>query len=151
MPGKKNDTQLIIDKVNVAELDHNKLLKFTKALHMELEAERQMRQLLQVDRDEVNVFWKITRDHMNKLQLNMVDIQRSAEENTKQISDLEMKLTEQRFLFLCDNRQNLDRAQMANETAARALKAECHRQSTDLFELVSSLRGIIDKMVIKNN
>lgn len=151
MAGKINDNQLIIDKVNVAELSHNKLLKFTKALHEELETERQMRLLLQEDRNEINVFWEITRDRMNKLQLDMVEVHRSTEEKVKQISDLETKLTRQRFLYLMDNRANLDKARMENENAARTLKAECHRQTSELFELITSLRGIIDKMVNINN
>lgn len=138
MPKKKKE--VIIDNVDIYKLEHTKLLRFAEALHRKLEAERRSRALIQVDRDQINVSWAITKDRLTELAFNVTAAQRAAEKNALAVSELETRLWEQRASYVYENGNNLDGARLENERAARQLAAECKEQTNELFLLNSSLR-----------
>ncbi|VVC42519.1 Winged helix-turn-helix DNA-binding domain [Cinara cedri] len=134
---------LLIGEINVYDLNYDKLIEFIEKLNNNLIAEQQGRSLIQIDRDQLNVFWKISREKLMKLTSDMTNIQKTAEENTSKINELEKSLRQQRMHFIYENSQNLDRIRLENEEVARALHAECKKQTNEMFKLNSSLQDII--------
>lgn len=98
----------------------------------------------QVDRDQLNVFWAITKDELTKLSFDVAGMHAVAEKNFLQVSELENRLREQRAAYVYENGQNLDRMRLENEEAARELAAECAKQTNELFRLNASLRRAIE-------
>lgn len=142
MPKKKKE--VIIDNVDIYKLEHTKLLKFAEALHKKLEAERRNRALLQVDRDEINVSWAITKDQLTKLAFDVTATQQAAEKNALAISELETRLREQRTSYVYENDHNLDRARLENEKVTKELATECKKQTNELFLLNSLLQKAVE-------
>lgn len=137
---KKNKVEMVIDNVNIHELDHNQLLQFANSLNNNLVKERENRILLQVDRDQLNVFLSTTKENLTKLVFDVSNMHRKAEENARQISDLEKRLRQQRVQSINENNYNLDRMHLENEKFARSLAEEYRKQTNELFRLNSSLQ-----------
>lgn len=131
---------MVIDNVNIHELDHNQLLQFAYSLNNKLAKERESRILLQVNQDQLNVFLNTTKENLTKLVFDVSNMHREAEENARQIADLEKRLRQQRVQSTNENNYNLDRMHLENEKVIRALAEEYRKQTNELFRLNSSLQ-----------
>lgn len=97
-----------------------------------------------MDRDQLNVFWAITKDELTKLSFDVAGMHAVAEKNALRVAELEKRLREQRAGHVYENGRNLDRMRLETEEAARELAAECAKQTGELFRLNASLRRAIE-------
>lgn len=135
---------VIIENVNIYELEHAKLLRFAQNLREKLENERKIRTLIQVDRDQLNVFWRITKTNLSKLVSDVASIQGAVEKSAAQIIDLEELLRKERESFDFENVYNSEKIQLEYEEIAKTLALECKNQTDELFTLNISLQNIIE-------
>lgn len=137
-------TPVIIDNVNIYELEHTKLLRFAQNLREKLENERKIRTLIQVDRDQLNVFWRITKTNLSKLVSDVARIQGTVEKSAAQIIDLEELLRQEHESFDFENVYNSEKINLEYEEIAKTLALECKNQTDELFTLNLSLQNIIE-------
>lgn len=140
----KKKKKFNINNVDVYKLDYTKLIQYTKAVYEELQKERESRTLLQGDRDQLNVFWMITRDDLTKLMFDVCDMHKEAEQKEIQIIDLKKRLRQQRVQLRYENANDLNKLRLENQVAIRALAIEYKKQTDDLYKLNSSIQSIIE-------
>lgn len=140
----KKKKKFNINNVDVYKLDYAKLIQYTKAVYEELQKERESRTLIQGDRDQLNVFWMITRDDLTKLMFDVCDMHKEAEQKEIQIIDVKKRLRQQRVQLRYENANSLNKLRLENQVAIRALAIEYKKQTDDLYKLNSSIQSIIE-------
>lgn len=62
---------VIIDGVDTSEMTRDKLEQFTMRVKEELDKEREERNLFQLERDKIRIFWEITRTELEELRADI--------------------------------------------------------------------------------
>ncbi|XP_050439543.1 dynein regulatory complex subunit 4-like [Adelges cooleyi] len=142
---KKNKKQqnVIIDNVNVAELEHTALMKFTQKLYDELLKERQNRSTYQIERDQMRIFWEITKQNLTTLMADMVATQNEAGDNAQRVEQVKKRARQQRLQLVYEQNLELKQVKSQNSNVLKSIAAECDRQITELFNVNSSLKQTI--------
>lgn len=134
---------LMINGVNVYKLQNNALIKVVEQLNDKLTSEVNARSLIQCNHNELNVFWKISKQKFMKLTSDMANLQKTAEESMNKVNDLKKNLRLQNLCFTCKNSQNFEKARQENEEVIRALSVKNKKQINDLLIVNSSLQEIV--------
>lgn len=134
---------MIINNINIVELQYAALLQFSQTLYNELIKERKNRSLQQIDKDRRMVFWRNTKDNIEKLKYDEYSARKTAEQNTSRINDLETRLRRQHAYYSEENNYNLEKIRLENEEAERKISSKCQKQIDELFESNSSLQDIV--------
>ncbi|XP_050528106.1 dynein regulatory complex subunit 4-like, partial [Daktulosphaira vitifoliae] len=130
-----------------AELGHTSLLDFTQKLYDELLQERQNRSIYQIERDQLQIFWDITKKNLVSLASDMNLMQNIAEENFQKIDKVEKKNRQQRLQLIYEHNINLNKVQSENTQILKCIALDCDQQITDLFNINTSLK----EKILQNN
>ncbi|XP_023214823.1 growth arrest-specific protein 8-like isoform X2 [Centruroides sculpturatus] len=141
--GKEQKKLLTIDGIPLADMTREELIDHIIRLREELEREREERNFYQIERDQINTFWEITKQELEEKNSEIL-CKEIAFEEAENKHKMEINLYKEKTkCVLYENHKNLN-AECANALKSLEKAKECHRQEESL--LIEEKRNLETKL-----
>ncbi|PSN52192.1 Growth arrest-specific protein 8 [Blattella germanica] len=142
--GKKKSEGYVIDGVSTTEMTREQLEEFAHRLKSEMEREREERNYFQIERDNMRIYWDITRQHLIESRAQLRNKDREIEE-AEEKHQTEIKLYQQKVKHLLyEHQNNLSELKAESMVSLKMAQDDYNEQEMELLkdkrELKSQLK-----------